>query len=371
MINWVSDLLFWIVFCAILYWLRRQRIFWTVGALGLLLLFNQFFTPGFFHIQLLDGHLYGSRIDVLNQGAKVMLLSLGMVLVIATGGVDLSVGAVMAISAAVSSRLLVTENQPAGVAIAAALVVCVLAGAWNGLLVAGFGIQPIIATLVLMVAGRGVAQLITEGQIINFLDPTMVYVGNGHLFGLPFTLTIVLVMLVLTLFLVRRTALGLFIESVGDNYEASRYSGINAAQVKFLVYTFSGLCAGLAGLVACSNIKSADANNIGLYLELDAILAVVVGGTSLQGGRFYLVGAVVGALFIQTLTTTLYARNVSSDVSPVPKALVIIGVCLFQSDLFRKRMIQLLRPLGAVLKPLSDRLPHKIFTATRHDSLKP
>ncbi len=247
MINWVSDLLFWIFFAAILYSLRRQRIFWTVGALALLLLFNQFFTPGFFHIQLLNGHFYGSRIDVLNQGAKVMLLSLGMVLVIATGGVDLSVGAVMAISAAVSSRLLVTEHQPAGVAIAAALVISVLAGAWNGLLVAGFGIQPIIATLVLMVAGRGIAQLITEGQIINFLDPTMVYLGNGHLFALPFTLTLVLVMLVLTLFLVRRTALGLFIESVGDNYEASRYSGINAKQVKFLVYTFSGFCAGLAG----------------------------------------------------------------------------------------------------------------------------
>ena len=128
-----------------------------------------------------------------------------------------------------------------------------------------------------MVAGRGVAQLITEGQIINFLDPTMVYLGNGHLFALPFTLTLVLVMLIIALFFVRRTALGLFIESVGDNDEASRYSGINAKQVKFLVYTFSGLCAGLAGLVACSNIKSADANNIGLYLELDAILAVVVG----------------------------------------------------------------------------------------------
>ena len=169
MINWLSDLLFWVIFGAILYSLRRQRIFWTVGALALLLLFNQFFTPGFFHIQLLDGHFYGSRIDVLNQGAKVMLLSLGMVLVIATGGVDLSVGAVMAIAAAVSSRLLVTQNQPAGVAIAAALVISVLAGAWNGLLVAGFGIQPIIATLVLMVAGRGIAQLITEGQIINFL----------------------------------------------------------------------------------------------------------------------------------------------------------------------------------------------------------
>jgi galactofuranose transport system permease protein len=371
MIDWVSDLLFWIVFGAILFSLRRQRIAWTVAALGLLLLFNQFFIPGFFHIQLLDGHFYGSRIDVLNQGAKVMLLSLGMVLVIATGGVDLSVGAVMAISAAVSSRLLVTEHQPPGLAIAIALVISVLAGAWNGLLVAGVGIQPIIATLVLMVAGRGIAQLITEGQIINFLDPTMVYLGNGHLFALPFTLTLVLVMLVLTLLLVRRTALGLFIESVGDNDEASRYSGINARQVKFFVYTFSGLCAGLAGLVACSNIKSADANNIGLYLELDAILAVVVGGTSLQGGRFYLVGAVVGALFIQTLTTTLYARNVSSDVSPVPKALVIIGVCLFESELFRARLAHVFRPLGRILKPLSSRIPQKFFTAPRHDAPKP
>jgi galactofuranose transport system permease protein len=370
MIHWLADLLFWVFFGATLYALRGKRVFWTVGALALLLLFNQFFTPGFFNIQLLNGHFYGSRIDVLNQGAKVMLLSLGMVLVIATGGVDLSVGAVMAISAAVSSRLLVTEHQSAGVAIAVALAICVLAGAWNGLLVAGFGIQPIIATLVLMVAGRGVAQLITEGQIINFLDPTMVYLGNGHLFALPFTVTLVLVMLVLTVFLVRRTALGLFIESVGDNYEASRYSGINAKKVKFLVYTFSGFCAGLAGLVACSNIKSADANNIGLYLELDAILAVVVGGTSLQGGRFYLVGALIGALFIQTLTTTLYARNVSSDVSPVPKALVIIAVCLFQSDVFRTRATKLLGPLGGILKPLRSRLPQKHFTAPRHDAPK-
>src|ERR1700733_15947736 len=142
MIDWLSDLVFWIVFAAILFALRRQRIFWTVGALALLLLFNQFFTPGFFHLQVLDGHLYGSRIDVLNQGAKVMLLSLGMVLVIATGGVDLSVGAVMAIAAAVSSRLLVTQHLPPGVAIAVALGISVLAGAWNGLLVAGFGIQP-------------------------------------------------------------------------------------------------------------------------------------------------------------------------------------------------------------------------------------
>jgi galactofuranose transport system permease protein len=326
------DLLFWAVFASILFSVRRQRILFPLVALALLLLFNQLFTPGFFHVEIRDGHFYGSRIDILNQGAKVMLLSLGMALVIATGGVDLSVGAVMAISGAVASRLLVTQQQPAIAAILAALGISVLAGAWNGFLIAGLGIQPIIATLVLMVAGRGIAQLITEGQIINFNDPAMVFLGNGHLLGLPFTLTIVLAMLLLTCVFVRGTSLGLFIEAVGDNDQASRYAGINSRQVKFFAYTFTGFCAGLAGLVATSNIKSADANNIGLYLELDAILAVVVGGTALRGGRFYLVGAIVGALFIQTLTTTLYARNVSADISPVPKALVIILVFLLQSD---------------------------------------
>ncbi|HEY0789854.1 MAG TPA: ABC transporter permease [Chthoniobacterales bacterium] len=339
--SWLMDAGFWLVFAAILFLVRRQKIVWPLAALGALLLFNQFFTPGFFRLQVLDGHLYGSRIDILNQGAKVMLLSLGMVLVISTGGVDLSVGAVMAISSAVAARLVVTSAPSAWAAIAVALGASILAGAWNGLLVAGFGVQPIVATLILMVAGRGVAQLVTEGQIINFGDPLMVFLGNGHLFGLPFTLTLVIVMLLLTYGLVRRTALGLFIESVGDNDRASRYAGINARQVKFMVYTFSGFCAGLAGLIASSNIKSADANNIGLYLELDAILAVVVGGTSLVGGRFYLVGAVIGALFIQTLTTTLYARNISADISPVPKALVIVAVCLMQSASFRERLRKL------------------------------
>jgi ribose/xylose/arabinose/galactoside ABC-type transport system permease subunit len=265
--------------------------------------------------------------------------------------------------------LLVTEHQPAGVAIGVALVVSTLAGAWNGLLVARFGIQPIVATLVLMVAGRGIAQLITEGQIINFHDPVMVYLGNGHLFGLPFTLTLVLAVFLMTYVLVRRTALGLFIESVGDNDEASRYSGINANQVKLLVYTFSGFCAGLAGLVACSNIRSADANNIGLYLELDAILAVVIGGTSLRGGRFYLAGAVIGGLFIQTLTTTFYARNVSSDISPVPKALVIIAVCLFQAETFRTRLGRLALPIVEALKPVRARF--HFSSVTRHGTPKP
>src|SRR4029077_10545849 len=127
-----------------------------------------------------------------------------------------------------------------------------------------------------MVAGRGVAQLISEGQIINFTDPALVYVANGYLLGLPFTCTLVLVLLGLTYALTRGTALGLFIESVGDNDVASHYSGVNARFVKFGAYVFAGFCAGLAGLVAASDIKSADANHAGLYAELDAILAVVV-----------------------------------------------------------------------------------------------
>jgi galactofuranose transport system permease protein len=140
----------------------------------------------------------------------------------------------------------------------------------------------------------------------------------------------------------RRTAWGLFIESVGDNAIASHYAGINSRNVKFIVYVFSGFCAGLAGLVAASNIKCADSIHSGLFLELDAILAVVVGGTALTGGRFYLLGSVLGALLIQTLTTTMYMRNVSSDVAPVPKALVILAVCLLQSPIFRQQLMWLI-----------------------------
>lgn len=345
----IEPVLFWAAFAGLL-WVagrRQAKVFWPLLALGLLLLFNQLFTPGFFDLDIRGGHLYGSRIDILNQGAKVMLLSLGMTLVIATGGVDLSVGAVMAIVGAVAAQGIVAGGHSFGVAVAAALGVALVAGAWNGLLVAGLGIQPIIATLILMVAGRGVAQLVTDGQIINFVDPSFVYLGNGHWLGLPFTLTLVAMMLGLTYGLTRLTAIGLFIESVGDNETASRYAGVNARLVKFLVYLFAGLCAGLAGLVACSNIKSADANHIGLYLELDAILAVVVGGTALTGGRYYLLGSLVGALLIQTLTTTMYARNISADIAPVPKALVILAVCLLQSPVLRQKLRRLGKRKGA------------------------
>jgi ribose/xylose/arabinose/galactoside ABC-type transport system permease subunit len=320
-----------------------SSLVWPVSGLALLLLFDLCFTDGFFKLEVRDGHLYGVLIDILNHGSKVMLLALGMALVIATGGVDLSVGAVMAIAGAVAARLINAANPSFTVAIFGALAVSILAGSWNGLLVGAFQIQPIVATLILMVAGRGIAMLITDGQIITFTDPRLTYLGNGHLLGMPFPVWLSAAMLLFTAVLTRRTALGLFIESVGDNQAASSYAGVNAATVKFFVYVFSGFCAGLAGLVAASNIKCADSNHAGLFLELDAILAVVVGGTLLTGGRFYLVGAIVGALFIQALTTTMYMRNVSADVAPVPKALAILIVCLLQSPAARKRLSGLVK----------------------------
>jgi ribose/xylose/arabinose/galactoside ABC-type transport system permease subunit len=324
-----------------------HSLIWPVAGLALLLAFNLFFTEGFFHVEVRDGRLYGVLIDILNHGSKVMLLALGMALVIATGGVDLSVGAVMAIAGAVAAQLINKAGVPFPIVIGVSLAVAIVAGCWNGLLVGVFKVQPIVATLILMVAGRGIAQLITEGQIITFTDERLTYIGNGSLLGLPFPVLLSLAMLAITVALTRKTAIGLFIESVGDNQTASAYAGVHAGTVKFLVYVFSGLCAGLAGLVAASNIKCADSNHAGLFLELDAILAVVVGGTSLTGGRFYLAGAIVGALFIQALTTTMYMRNVSADIAPVPKALAILLVCLLQSPQLRSKFSVLFRRKSA------------------------
>jgi simple sugar transport system permease protein len=316
----------------------RHAPVWLWPALGLaaLLLFNFFFSPGFFHIRVLDGHLYGTVIDIVHQGSKVMLLAIGMTLVIATGGVDLSVGSVMAIAGAIAATLVTETQWPFAVIVAATLALSFLAGSLNGVLVGFVGIQPIIATLILMVAGRGIAMLVTGGQIQTFNHTAFVFLGNGHLAGLPFTVTIVALVLIATLLAMRRTALGLFLESVGDNETAARFCGINSRLIKMLVYGFSGFCAGVAGLIAASNIKAADSSRVGEMMELDAIFAVVVGGTALTGGRFTLIGSIIGAILIQTLTTTMYNLEVSPAVAPVPKAIVIVAVCLLQSARFRE-----------------------------------
>jgi simple sugar transport system permease protein len=323
--------------------LLRSRLFWPVAILILLIVGNLFFTPTFLSIEIREGHLYGSLIDIMRSATPLALVALGMTLVIATGGIDLSVGSVMAISGAVACLYISKQddqNSLGGVLVAVglALVLSLILGAWNGMLVAAVGIQPIIATLILMVAGRGLAQLITDGQIITINSSPYKMIGAGYWLAIPVCVIIVAIVAAATMVLTRRSALGLLIESVGGNPAASRLAGIQSGRLILLVYVFTGVCAGLAGIIYSSNVSSADGNNTGNLVELDAILAVVIGGTSLAGGRFSLAGSVVGALVIKTLDITIYTVGVPTNTTLLFKAVVVIALCLAQSPAFRARL---------------------------------
>lgn len=305
-----------------------------IALLGVLAL-NWLLFPGFFKVTWQDGRLFGSVIDVLNRGAPVAILAIGMTAVIATKGVDLSVGAVMAVAGAVAATLVVA-GYPMPVAVAAALAVGLACGIWNGILVALLDIQPIIATLVLMVAGRGIAQLITEGSIVTFNDPALIFIGTGSLLGLPMPVVIAAALLILVTLGVRRTAIGLFIEAVGVNRSAATLAGIKSRVLLLMVYALSGLCAAIAGIIVAADIRGADANNSGLWLELDAILAVVIGGTSLLGGRFSIPMSVLGALIIQAMNTGILVSGFRPEFNLVVKAGMIIAILLIQSPLAGK-----------------------------------
>lgn len=316
--------------------LSKGSVFWPAVVLCLILLSNLFFSPEFFSIQIKDGHLFGSLIDILNRGSSLIILSIGMTLVIATAGIDISVGSVLAISGAVACYFVGSSgdksNMPMLLVVLIALVVSIFLGAFNGLLVAKIGIQPVIATLILMVAGRGIAQTVTSGQILTVDYKPFIYIGGGYLFGLPFAIFIVAAVFIIATLIVKKTSFGLYLEALGSNTTASRFSGVPVRKIIFSVYAFSGLCAGIAGLLICANIKSADANNAGLFIEMDAILAVVLGGNSMQGGRFNILGSVIGALTIQSLTTTILTLGVAPQVIQVVKALVVIAIFLIQSQ---------------------------------------
>ena len=333
--------------------LLRHRLAWPIITLLLLLAVNTAFNASFLRIEWRDGHLYGSLIDILNRAAPLVLVSLGMTMVIATRGIDISVGAVVAIAAAVAAWLIGgsvsgTESRfPLPVAILGAIAVALLCGLWNGVLVARVGMQPIIATLILMVAGRGIAQLITDGQIITIYYTPYFFMGGGYLAGLPFSLFVVAAVFAVLYLAVTRTALGLFVQAVGINPTAARGAGVQAGRLTIAAYVFCGVCAGIAGLLISSNVKSADGNNAGQLLELDAILAVTLGGTALTGGRFSLVGSVIGALIIQTLTYAIYSLGVPPEVNLVVKAVVVFIVMLLQSPEFRAQIGAIARRPGA------------------------
>ncbi|WP_295965497.1 ABC transporter permease [uncultured Xanthomonas sp.] len=321
--------------------LRTHPLFWPLATLAVLLLGNGLFDPGFLSLQWRDGHLYGNLVDIGNRAAPLALVAMGMTLVIAVRGLDISVGAVVAIAATVAAWMIGGGEHsrfPLWAVLLAPLLVAALCGLWNGLLVVKVGMQPIIATLILMVAGRGIAQLIGDGQILTIYYPPYFYLGNGFLLGLPFALFVVAAVFAALQLLLGRTALGLFVRAIGHNPRAARVAGVRARQIAVLLYVFCAFSAGLAGLLISSNVKSADANNAGQLMELDAILAVTLGGTLLDGGRFSLAGSVIGALIIQTLTATIYAFGVPAQVTMLIKALLVFAVMLLQSPRFRANL---------------------------------
>ena len=311
-------------------------------ALAVILLLNFIMFPQFFNVIVQNGRLYGSLIDVLNRGAPVALLAIGMTLVIATKGIDLSVGAVIAICGAVAASSIVSGHSLASTLLVT-IGVGLLCGVWNGFLVALLNIQPIIATLVLMVAGRGIAQLVTEGVIMTFNDEGLIALGSGAFAFLPMPVIIWLVMGALVILLVRRTALGMLIEATGINRRASTLSGVRTPVLLMAVYMLSGLCASIAGIIVAADIKGADANNAGLWLELDAILAVVVGGNSLLGGRFSILGSLIGAMIIQAVNTGILLSGFPPEFNLIIKAVIVIVILVIQSPAVQSAAVVLSR----------------------------
>lgn len=324
----------------------KHHLFWPIMCLAIVLLFNLIKTPSFFNISLQNGVLYGYLIDVLNRSSELIILAVGMTLVVAaSGGTDISVGAVSALSGAVCIAVLGTGDtymMPYLVGVLCAMLTGAVCGAWNGFLVAKMKIQPMVATLILFTAGRGIAQLITGGNIWYVKVNSFKYLGSFLPNNpIPTPIFVAIIVVILTSLILKKTALGLYIQSVGINAKSARLVGLNATVIQFMSYVFCGLCAGIAGLIITSRIYSIDANNAGLNMELDAILAVALGGNSLGGGKFSLAGSVIGAITIQALTTSLYAMKVTADQLPVYKAVVVIIIVALQSPEFKKLMSRL------------------------------
>lgn len=308
---------------------RLLQRYGVLFALILLILVNFAVTPNFATWQTLNVNL--------TQVCTIVIVGVGMTLVIATGGIDLSVGALMAIAGALSPMIFMGNVFPlpniyVGIALGIAIPVAVagLFGAFNALLINRFSIQPIVATLVLFIAGRGIAQVSTNGNLQVFKVPEFQAVALGRVLGIPFQVWIMFAIVVGAAFLMRRTMIGRQILAVGGNEAAARLSGVPVARVKTLVYGICGLLSGIAGLIVIAMNSAADANLIGMGMELDAIAAVVVGGTLLTGGRATIIGTLLGALVIQLVRYTLLANGVPDAAALVVKAALIVTAVWLQ-----------------------------------------
>ena len=326
--------------------ITRHQMFLPLFSMLLVMLVNIVYDVAngnpafsFFSISINNGILYGRLIDILNRGSEAAILAIGMTLVVsASAGTDISVGSVMSLAGGVCCVLLagfgnvnVTEyNVPLWVGVVAGILVAGLCGAFNGMLVAGLKIQPMVATLILFSAGRAIGLLLCNSNIVYINVESFKFFG-GYCWIFPTPVLTTILCIVVTALVLKFTALGTYVQAVGINKNAARISGYKSAAIIFICYVICGLFAGIAGITTTSRIYSADTNNIGLNLEMDAILAVALGGNSLGGGKFRLSGSIIGAYTIQAITTTLYALGVSSAQAPVFKAIIIILIVTIQS----------------------------------------
>ena len=330
--------------------LTRQQIFIPLVALILLAVFNLIADPGFFKITL--GHnsagdpvLSGYLITILDYGSELAILAIGMTLVTAaSGGQDISVGATTAIAGSVILRVLCgTDSRPDKLQapiIVAFLVACVVAmlfGAFNGVLVAYFKIQPMVATLILYTAGRSIAAWINNNELPIVSDKIFSYFG-GFIPGIPIPTPffIAMICVAVTALVLRFTNLRLYTQAVGINESSSRLNGLNPAFIKILAFVILGLCVAVVGLVKVIRLSSINYSVIAKDIEMDAILAVALGGNALSGGKFNMTASIIGAYVIQFLTTTLYKFNVQSDALPAYKAVVVIILVVMSSPGVKK-----------------------------------
>lgn len=337
-------------------WLVHQQIFIPIAALLILVVFNLIADPSFFAISIGtnnngDPVLSGQLITILNNASELAILAIGMTLVTAaSGGQDISVGANIAIAGSVILRILCgtngsTDAVSAGMLVLAVLAACVVSmlfGAFNGVLVAKFKIQPMVATLILYTAGRSIAAWINNNTLPVVNDPFFGYFGN-FIPGIPIPtpVFIAVICMIIIALAMKFTTLGLYTQSVGINSHSARLNGLNPAFIKFLTYVILGLCVAIAGFIKVSRISTINYSVIAKDIEMDAILAVALGGNALSGGKFNMGASILGAYVIQFLTTTLFKFQVPSDALPAYKAVVVIILVVLSAPVVREKLSKL------------------------------
>lgn len=340
----------------------RSQLFVPLFALFLLIVFNLIRDISFFSFTIKNNTIQGNIMSILNNASERVILAIGMTFVTASSrGQDISVGAVSAIAGSVFVRVLRENEITMPIILAAFLASCIVAiicGAFNGTLVAKFKIQPMIATLILFSAGRSIAYWINGGATPTVESPLIDNIGS-FIPGVPINTPIIIVIIfgVLVALVLRFTNLRLYTQAVGINEKSARLNGINAAWIKLLSFMILGVCCAIAGAIGVSRIGLMNHDTFLGDVELDAILAVAIGGNALSGGKFSLAGSVIGAYIIQALTTTLFAMKVPSTAITAYKAVVIVIIVVIASPIVKTYVLKLRDKLFK--KPIKERLAQK------------